>query len=428
MGLADDLSGVRGQAELSGKDVVARLGSGSDGSTTGLARDSSLALVAHVRTLMEREMASPTAAEAEPVVASVREELDRALRLYETGDASAARRAALDAYLTFEGIERELAARAPELNRGLEAAFADYRAALDRPGDEAAAMRATLDERLDAVVTQLAVQPTIWSDFLASLVIILREGVEAILIIGALLAFLSRSGNREHRTSVYWGTGVALLASLLTALAVEVLFDVAPASQEALEGVTMLLAVVVLFSVSYWLVSKIEHKRWEAYIRGKVKMAISRGSSLALASVAFLAVYREGFETVLFYKALFGAAPTAGGVLAGFGVGVLALIALCLAIYRFGFRIPLRPFFAATSAVLYYMAFVFAGKGVRELQEAGIVGATPVPGAARIELLGIYPTVETLAVQAILLGALFLALAWTFALRPVLTPASVEEG
>jgi len=421
----EELTGVSGQAELSGKGIVARLRPVSGPGDELTPNDSSLALVAHARTLLERT-ASPATADA--VVASVRETLDRALSLHEAGDRARARRAALDAYLTFEGIERELGARAPDLTRRVEVAFADYRAALDRPGEEATAARAALDDQLDAALLQLADQPTIWSDFLASLVIILREGVEAILIIGALLAFLSRSGNREHLTSVYWGTGVAIVASLLTAVAVEVLFEIAPASQEALEGVTMLLAVVVLFSVSYWLVSKIEHKRWEMYIRGKLKMALSRGSSFALASVAFLAVYREGFETVLFYKALFGATPTSGGVLAGLGLGLTALAILCLAIYRFGVRIPLRPFFAATSAVLYYMAFVFAGKGVRELQEAGLVGATPLPEVSRIDLLGIYPTVETLAVQGVLLAALLLALGWTFALRPALSRATAEES
>lgn len=255
---------------------------------------------------------------------------------------------------------------------------------------------------------------TAWSDFSQSLVIILREGLEAILIIGALLAFLTHSANAQHRPSIYWGAGVAIAASIVTAILFEVVFGLAEASREFLEGVTMLLAVVVLFSVSYWLVSKVEHKRWERYIRDKMSLALSRPNRFALASVAFLAVYREGFETVLFYKALMGGATSGATVFGGFGLGVAALFVICLLIYQFGVRIPLRPFFATTSAILYYMAFVFAGRGIHELQEAGALGETKLTGVHRVDLLGIYPTAEGLMVQGFLLGALIGALVWTF--------------
>ena len=152
----------------------------------------------------------------------------------------------------------------------------------------------------------------------------LREGLEAILIVGALMAFLAKMGAADRRRHVNAGILAAIGASLLTALALETVFHLSPAHQEALEGLTMVVATVVLFYVSYWLLSKMEVVKWSHFVKSKVHDAVTSGSALALASAAFLAVYREGFETVLFYKALFisagpaaGLAPIAGGMLLG---------------------------------------------------------------------------------------------------------------
>jgi high-affinity iron transporter len=176
----------------------------------------------------------------------------------------------------------------------------------------------------------------------------------------------------------------------------------------------------MLFYVSYWLISKIEVAAWQRFVKGKIQRAVETGSGLGLAAVAFVAVYREGFETVLFYKALYvtggvgGAAPITAGIVAG----SVVLVVLYLSIEKFGLRIPMRPFFAVTSATLYFMAFVFAGNGVKALQEGSLVGTTLVPHGPRNEFLGIYPTVETLAVQGVILAALMVALAWAFVLKP----------
>jgi hypothetical protein len=182
----------------------------------------------------------------------------------------------------------------------------------------------------------------------------------------------------------------------------------------------MVVATLVLFYVSYWLLSKMEVVKWNHFVKSKVQDALDSGSVLALATAAFLAVYREGFETVLFYKALFvsgtaaGAMPVVGGIV----VGSVVLVGVYIAINRFGVRLPLKPFFAVTSAFLYYMAFVFAGKGIAELQEGGLVGTTIVPWAPRIPALGIYPTVESLGAQGVLVGLAILALVWNFVLEP----------
>src|SRR5207253_886602 len=203
-------------------------------------------------------------------------------------------------------------------------------------------------------------------------------------------------------------------AGAATAVVIELLFEITPGQREALEGGTMLLATAVLFYVSYWLLSKIEVAKWNAFVQGRMEDALSTGSGFALSSVAFLAVYREGFETILFYKALLssaGSTSAAGvaGVMAGIAAAGVALVVVYVAGRRLGVEVPLKPFFAVTSAMLYYMAFVFAGKGIADLQESGLVRVSVVRWAPRIPVLGIYPTVQSLALQLLLLVLLLVA-------------------
>jgi high-affinity iron transporter len=257
--------------------------------------------------------------------------------------------------------------------------------------------------------------------FFQSFVIMVREGLEAILIVGALMTFLVKMGAARRKRDIHIGVGAALGASLLTALALETIFYVTPAKREALEGLTMVVATTVLFYVSYWLLSKMEVVKWNHFVKSKVQDALTSGSSLALASAAFLAVYREGFETVLFYKALFvSGGPTGGAmpILMGILIGAVVLVGIYVAISRFGVRLPLKPFFGVTSAFLYYMAFVFAGKGIAELQEGSLLPTTILTWAPRVPALGIYPTLESVVAQSILVVLLIVALIWTFVLEP----------
>src|SRR5688572_3022342 len=265
----------------------------------------------------------------------------------------------------------------------------------------------------------------------------LREGLEAILIIGAVLAFLTKTGATRRRRDVHVGVGAALLASLLTAVALETVFQLSGAQQEALEGLTMIVAAAMLFYVSYWLLSKIEVARWNKFVKSQVQDAVTGGSALALASVAFLAVYREGFETVFFYKALFlsGGPGSVGPIVAGLLVAAAILAVVYIAIERYGVRLPLKPFFAVTSIFLYYMAFVFAGKGIAELQAGGYVSVTPFTPEIRFPALGIYSTWETLGVQSLLVVAFLGATLWAFVIEPrrlkvtsVMVPDAEAQG
>lgn len=245
------------------------------------------------------------------------------------------------------------------------------------------------------------------------------------LIVGAMLAVLRKVDPGRGAGALWGGVAAGLGASLVTAALVQAAFH---SSQhvELLEGLTLLVAAVVLLWVGHWLLAKSDVARWKAYLVRRVRRGAGAGSALALGLVSFLAVYREGVETVLFYRALLSAEDAqAGAVIAGLAVGLVALALVCWVIFRFGVRMPLRPFFAGTSALLLLLAFVFAGKGVHELQEAGRLSESGLP-LVRIPSLGLYPTVETLVAQATVLCAIALPmLVWAGRGR---TRSPVEAG
>jgi high-affinity iron transporter len=389
---------------------------GALGETDSTSRGA-LGRLAAVRTFQ----ADHTDAASAQVFARVRQQLDSAFALARAGDPAASGRA-FDAYMTFEQVERGVRAKSPALAARLETEFASLRtrAAGGATPAELATLRRQLEGGLENAERLLGDKDSPLNLFLQSFVILVREGLEAILIVGALMTFLSKMGAAQRKRDIHIGVGAAVGASLLTAVALETIFVLSPAHREALEGGTMVVATGVLFYVSYWLLSKMEVVKWNHFVKSKVKDALDSGSALALASAAFLAVYREGFETVLFYKALFvaGGAGSVMPVVMGILAGSVVLVAVYIAINRFGVRLPLKPFFAVTSAFLYYMAFVFAGKGIAELQEGGLIGTTIVSWAPRVPALGIYPTAESLAAQALLLALAVIALVWNFVIEP----------
>ena len=341
--------------------------------------------------------------------------LGQALAAYREGDPRAVYLVS-DAYFLFDPLEKKLALSDTALARRTEARFAELRGVMGAPGRrrEAAALVAAITADLDAATVALAPRQGGYGVAFQSGFIILREGFEVVLVVGALLAYVRKAGYPAMRRPILWGTAAGGLASVLTAWALARLFQASGATPEVLEGATMLLASAVLFFVSYWLISKAEAERWQRYIQGKVKSALATGNAVALGGAAFLAVYREGTETVLFYKALIDSAVGAlTPVLAGFAAGALGLVVVYVLYMRLGARLPVRRFFLVTSGLLYYLAVVFAGKGVAELQGAGWVSTTIVPWMPRIDFLGVYPTVETLAAQGVLLLCVVYALVVT---------------
>ena len=352
--------------------------------------------------------------------AAVRHQIDSAL-------AQRSDKIAVDAYMTFEQVETAIRAKNAGLASELEGNFAWLRTRVAKADD---AERHTIRERLLAGLERaervVADRPSGMSLFVASFFLLVREGFEAILIVAALMTFLAKAGASERRREVARGAWAAVGASVITWVLVELLLQVTPGQRELIEGITMLLAAAVLFYVSYWLLSKIESAKWTAFVRGKMQSALSSGSGLALSAVAFLAVYREGFETILFYKALFNSAGSSTvPVLGGIAAGSVGLVAIYLLVNQLGLRVAMKPFFAVTGVMLYYMAFVFAGKGIAELQGAGIMPLTVIEGAPRIPVLGIYPTLESLIVQGLLLALAIVAAVW--ALRPKAKPSGASS-
>lgn len=377
-------------------------------------------IVNYVWALRGSPMEIPAAADAaaapgDAAARSVLALLDSALDFAKAGRIADAGDRAFDAYIAFEPLETPARAKQPGLVASMERHFADFKGAL-RGKDLSIAQRARDAIALDLPRVVELTRPTEggWGTFLQSLLIILREGFEAILVVGAVVAFLIKTGNRERLRSIWTGIALGLAASVAMAVILQTFFSRLPASREIIEGVTMLIAVGVLFSVSYWLISKIEAAKWQKFIREKVNTALDHGGGKALALVAFLAVFREGAETALFYQALFSEGDVAIQLFLGMFAGFAILAVVFTLFYRFGVKIPMRPFFAITSLLLYYMAFVFLGKGIRELQEGNAVPITVLTGFPSVPSMGIFPSMETLVAQGILLLLLVFALIKTF--------------
>jgi high-affinity iron transporter len=297
---------------------------------------------------------------------------------------------------------------------GVEQAMAQLRAAIanGRPVDE---VRERV-EALDALFadTEQALAPSeagAASAFVGALTILVREGLEALLIIVAMLSFLGKADRPEMVRTVHYGWIAALLAGLGTWWAATHLLTISGASRELTEGFGSILAAVILLFVGIWMHGKAQAGEWQRYIKDKLGAALSRRSAWFLFLLAFIAVYREVFETILFFAAM-SAEGNVGALVAGGAAGLVLLAAIAVAMFRFSARLPISKFFAYSSALIAVLAVVLAGKGVAALQEAGLLGIAPISAAPRIEILGLYPTLEGLVAQAATLVILLLGFAW----------------
>jgi high-affinity iron transporter len=349
---------------------------------------------------------------------TARTHLREAVDSYRKGNKTEAYQKSVDAYLDgFELAEPALFAKDASLGRELEAQFTEFRGAI-RSGAEIGRINdlyGRLDQRLAEVQDLLGSDDSgagSYTLFNAALIIV-REGVEAALVVAAIIAVLKATGALAAIRYVHLGWILAVLSGILTWILAQTVLTVSGAHREVIEALTALLAALVLFSVSYWLISKAEAKKWQRYIQHRVQEALTTGRVAALVGVSFLAVYREAFETVLFYQALWLQNPTTQNfVVWGFLVGVALLAVIVWIIFKLGMKIPLRLFFGASSALLYLLALVFAGEGIRNLQATGWFSETPLSHGPYLPTLGIYPTVETLITQGIMVLAMVGALLW----------------
>lgn len=345
----------------------------------------------------------------------VRTRLQESLQAYKAGDRDKAKSLALSAYLDgFEPIEGALSARDAGLLARVETAMGELRASIGR-GDSADEVQSRI-EALDGMLTEVdsALAPeqgTAISTFLGAATILLREGLEALLIVVGMLAFLKKGGRPDMVRPVHYGWTSALFAGALTWLAATTLISISGATRELTEGFGSVLAAVVLLFVGIWMHGKGQADEWQRYIKQRMDRALSKGSGWFLFSLAFIAVYRELFETILFYAAL-SAEGNAGAVIAGALAGAAALAVVAFVMLRFSQKLPVGKFFTYSSVLIAVLAVVLAGKGVAALQEAGLIGVAPLSHVPRISVLGIFPTGQVIAAQVLTLIALVIGFKW----------------
>jgi high-affinity iron transporter len=344
--------------------------------------------------------------------------LREAMELYGRRDKDKAYQKAVEAYLDgYELAEPTLFAKDAAFGRELENYFTQLRNAIKQgePQEQVQKRHLEIEVKLTQAAEIIARDDSFggYYAFINSALIILREGLEAALVIAAILAMLRVMGAKEVIRYVHLGWILALVAGGLTWLATETVMTLSGRHRESMEGFISVFAAIALFYVGYWLHTRSEARKWQAFIHDKVQDLLSTKRIFGLIGISFFAVYREAFEVVLFYQALWlQNEGNHGSILWGLAAGLAALILTTLAILKIGLRIPLKYFFGVTGTLLYIMAFIFAGNGIKELQAALWLPTTPLNAPKAIPLFGIYPTVETLAAQGFMLITFVMTSLW----------------
>ncbi|MBI6854750.1 cytochrome c/FTR1 family iron permease [Pseudomonas cichorii] len=334
--------------------------------------------------------------------------LDKSLAAYSAGDHEQAYDLSVAAYLEgFELVESSLDNVDAEVRKDTEKALMAYRQSLQDglPLAQAA-------QKLEAAKAKLKESAALLGNdglsvslsYISGLLILLREGLEAILVLAAILAFLRNTGQQSAVRSVNAGWGLALLAGLATWALAAYVIDVSGAQRELLEGATALFASVMVLWLGVWMHDRRHADAWQDYVKSSL---VGGGGRFGFAVLAFFSVYRELFEVILFYETLWLQAGPAGhnAVLAGGATALVLLVGLAWVILRGSAKLPLSLFFGINAALLCALSVVFAGHGVKALQEAGIFGTRPVP-FFEFDWLGIHADAYSLGAQAVALLAI----------------------
>lgn len=344
--------------------------------------------------------------------------LGESVSAYRAGKSGEAQQLALTSYLEgFELVESSLDTLDRNLRQEVETQMIAYRDLLRRGAPVEAV--AQLAERIDSLLTASAdrlgnSRLSATTAAISAYFILVREGLEALLVVAAIIAFLAKSGRREAMPWIHAGWIGALVLGAVTWFVASTLIAISGATRELTEGVTALLAAVILIYVGFWLHGKSYAHAWKAFIDQHLGAALQGGTLWALAGVSFLAVYREAFETVLFYQALWQQVGEGahGSVVIGFLCGAATLAVLAWAILRYSIRLPLGPFFTVCSALMAGLAVVFTGHGIKALQEAGVIAAVPF-GNFNLPALGVHATVEGSLAQLFVLLSVIAAFVWS---------------
>jgi high-affinity iron transporter len=401
-----DLMGLVGQG--SGADVskVRSLTDSLDKTLTAVAR---FAVEKGVLLTPPDSNSAPAAAAAIPATSmdSILALVGSSRKLFASGDHAGARHLLEQAYLEqFEPLEPLLPGAT--VARVEELVHMRLRPALTGKADaeKVDPLYAALLQKLSEAQAGLGAGHSLWFAALSSFSIIMREGLEAVLLLAAMIAFLSRSEElRRYKRSVYAGAFTGVLLSVATWGVARTLLPISGGNRELLEGITALIAVAVLLYVSHWIFRRTYVGEWREYLDGQIKKAAGTGSGVAIAGLSIAIVYREGFETVLFYEALLVDLP-GSWVALGFAAGASLVLAAAYAIIRAGVRLPIKMVFRATNLILLFLSVVIVGKGLYSLQEAGLFSPHPVEWLPNSEVLrqvlGFYPLAETLLAQLLL--------------------------
>lgn len=361
---------------------------------------------------------------------TIRLKLDEVIAVYKQNDTSEAMATARSAYLdSYENIEIPLRPIDPDFTLEMEIKFAELRnlissnAPRDQIVSKIAELKSGLDESERFVSGIGVVAPAI--AFSSSFSIIFREGLEAALILGAILTYLEASRNEKFKKHVYFGIVLAIALTAVTWVIAQYIIEISGAQRELIEAIAGISAVAVLFWVSFWVLNKIETKKWIEFVKAKVWQATTTGSFMVFVLLSFFTVYREGFETVLFYQALFSFAKYMElYVLAGLIVGLAVIISVVFIIRKLGRKLPLRVLFGLTMGIGAFMSITFLGNAVREFQELGWISTTPIYNIVpRLDInvatmTGIHPTLETVVAQIILLAIYLVGSLYILFIRP----------
>lgn len=337
--------------------------------------------------------------------------LRESVQAHRSGDYRTARQLALTAYLEgFEIAEATLAAVSPEMVKRIEAQMLSFRQAIDQraPAEQLDAQLSAIQQSFVTANQALSGDGlSVVGSFLGSFVILAREGLEAILVLAAIFAFLNKANRPDARRYVHVGWISALLLGVATWFVSTYVVAISGASREATEGVSALLAAGILLYVGYWMHSKSYSSTWQKFVADKVHAAIGKRNLWLLALLAFIAVYREAFETVLFYRAIWAQGDHVA-IIAGFAAAAVVLVVISWAIFALSVRLPIGRFFSWSSVLIAVLAVIFAGNGIAALQEAGLVPIDPVPFVS-VPLLGIHGNIEALLAQLAVLMLFVLA-------------------
>ena len=352
------------------------------------------------------------------------------LQQYKDGKYDEALATSRSAYLdSYEGIEIPLRPIDPDFTLDMEIKFAELRNLIQQhkpyPEVEAKVVetRNGLDESERLVTGTGTIAPSL--AFSTSFSIIFREGLESALIIGAILTYLEASRNAQYKKHVYLGIVISIAATIITWYIAQFVIEISGASKELIEAIAGISAVAVLFWVSFWILNKVETKKWIEFVKAKVWQATTTGSVMVFAMLSFFTVYREGFETVLFYQAMLSFAKNMETfVLLGLVLGLAVIISVVFIIRKLGKKLPLRVLFGLTMGIGAYMSIAFIGNAIREFQEIGYISTTHLFGIIpRLEInlatmTGIHPTLETTIAQIVLLSIYVIGSLYILILQP----------